>query len=647
MESALSLLHRLTAHWRSRTGSETTSPDTPSTLDPRLHACADKLCSAENAVAAVRPGDRVFVGTACATPRTLVAALEARQPAPADVELLHFLTDGAVPHDAEGQVRSQYRHRSLFVGEDMRAAMRQCQADYVPISLARVPQLIKIGRIRVDVAFIQVSLPDAFGYVSLGLSVDIIPAAVAQARWVIAEVNPHMPRTLGDSLLHVGDIDQLVPVDTPLIEYQHPAQPGPVAERIGRYIASIIDDGATIQIGMGRFTHAAMQHLVDRQDLGIHSDVITDAIVPLLERGILTGRRKSHQAGKIVTSFAMGTQRLYRLLDGNPLFSFQAVDQVCDAATIARQHRMVSVTQAFAIDLSGQACVDQYQGELYGGVATQLEFLQGAARSEGGKAVLCLASTDQKDGSSRIRAVLNAGEAVGVTRSEVHYVITEYGIAYLFGRSLRERAVALVQIAHPDHRSALLDQAKALGLIPAEQQLRHLGAYAVEQESQVRLKDGRALLVRPAGAADGDAVRALFHGMSDRDVYTRFFRRVRGLSLVDVQRLCNLNGETEVALVAVTGPREAPEVVAHALYVLDPATNLAETAFIVHPAWQGLGLGHLMQQQLAQLARQAGIRGFVAEILPTNEAMIRLARQASDKVSSEHHEGTVRVTTLF
>jgi GNAT superfamily N-acetyltransferase len=470
---------------------------------------------------------------------------------------------------------------------------------------------------------------------------------VARARLVIAEVNPQMPRTLGDSMLHIGEIDHLVPVDTPVIEYQHPAQPGPVVERIARYIGSIIDDGSTLQIGLGRFSNEALKYLSDRQDLGIHSDVITDAIIPLLERGILTGKRKSNQVGKIVCSFAMGSRRLYELVDRNPLFSFQPIDQVCDTWTLARQHKMVSVTQAFAVDLTGQVCADQFGGDFYGGLAAQAEFLQGASRSVGGKAIICLASTDEEGKTSRIRGMLEAGEGVAIARSEVHYVITEYGIAYLFGKSIRERAVALIQIAHPEHRAALLAQAQALGYLPAEQQLRNLRAYAVEEEAHVTLKDGRQVLLRPSGAADGDAVRALFHRMPERDVYTRFFRKIRGLSVADVQRLCNVNGETEVALVAVTGSREDPQIVAHALYVLDPSTNLAETAFIVHPDWQGTGLGAQLQRHLAAHAKAAGVQGFVAEILPTNEHMIRLAKQGASQVRTEQMDGTVRVTTLF
>lgn len=646
MSKASTLLNRLADAWAARRRSA--SEQEENSIDPRLQACAAKICSAAEAVAHIRPGEHVFVGTACATPRALVSALEALTPAPADVELLHFLTDHAVAHDAQGLPKTRYRHRCFFVGQDMRSAVRHGLADYVPISLARVPKLIAIGRIPVDVALIQVSMPDEFGYVSLGISVDMIPAAVAKARLVIAEVNPAMPRTMGDSMLHVGEIDHLVPVDTPVIEYQHPAQPSQVVEQIARYIGSVIEDGSTLQIGLGRFSNESLKFLTNRTDIGIHSDVITDAIIPLLERGILTGKMKSQQAGKIVASFAMGSKRLYELIDGNPLFSFQPIETVCDAWTIAAQHKMVSVTQAFAVDLTGQVCVDQYEGDFYGGMAAQSEFLQGASRSPGGKAIICLASTAGPDGhASCIRATLQTGESSSIARTDVHYVITEYGIAYLFGKSIRERAIAMIQIAHPDARPALFEEAKSLGYLPADQTLRNLQAYHVEEERHVQLKDTREVLLRPAGAGDGDAVRKLFHQMPDRDVYTRFFRKVRGLSLADVQRLCNVNFETEVAMVAVTGSREQTEIVAHGLYVLDPSTNLAETAFIVHPDWQGAGLGSLLQRQLAAHAQRRGVLGFVAEILSTNEHMIKLARLGSTGVKIEHMGGSVRMTTLF
>ena len=613
----------------------------------REHAA--KLLTAAEAAALVQHGHHVFIGTACATPRTLVRALENLPYRQSDVEFVHFLTDGALPHNAQGECTSGYRHRSFFVGNDVRAAVRQGLAEYVPLSAARVPQLMANGRIKVDVALIQVSVPDAFGYVSLGVSVDVIPAAVARARLVIAEVNPSMPRSMGESMLHLSDIDHLVPVDTPVIEYHHPEVAGEVADAIARYIGGIIDDGSTLQIGLGRFSNQALRLLEDRKDLGVHSDLITDAIIPLLEKGMLTGRRKSRQRGKIVASFAMGTRRLYDLIDGNPLFEFQPLDAICDPGRLAAQHKLVSVTQAFAVDLSGQVCVDQIDGGFYSGLAAQAEFLQGASRSPGGKAIICLASTSADGQRSQVRATLDPGEGASIARSDVHYVITEYGIAYLFGKSIRERAAALIDLAHPKFRAELLAQAKALGWLPADQMLKHMQAYAVQDERQLQLKDQRAVLLRPAVSTDDVAVRELFHQLPDADIYTRFFRKIKGMSNRDIQRLCNLNHETEAAFVAAVGPRENPQVVAHACYFVDASTNIAETAFMVHPQWQGNGLGAALQARMVEHAQARGVLGFVAEILATNEKMIKLARTGADsgKVSMTQDGGTVRITVLF
>jgi len=286
-------------------------------------------------------------------------------------------------------------------------------------------------------------------------------------------------------------------------------------------------------------------------------------------------------------------------------------------------------------------------GEFYSGLAAQGEFLRGAARSAGGKAIICLASTADGGETSCIRTRLAAGEGATIARTDVHYVITEYGIAYLFGKSIRERAIALIDVAHPKFRARLFDEAQAAGLLPAGQALRNLHAYPIEEEVTAVLKDQRPVLLRPAMPSDANEIRDLFHRMSEEDVYTRFFRHVRRLSGEDVQRLCNVNFENEVAFVAVTGPREDPRVVAHACYFIDPSTNLAETAFMVNPQWQGRGLGAALQQRMAEHARKRGVRGFVAEILSTNAHMIRLAKSGSAQVSVEPGGDTVRVTTMF
>jgi acyl-CoA hydrolase/RimJ/RimL family protein N-acetyltransferase len=606
-----------------------------------------KLCSAQEAARKIRPGNRIFVGTACATPRTLVKALEELPLAPADVELIHFFTDGAVPHDASGKPLTKYRHRTFFVGADVRSAIKHGVAEYLPISIARVPELFNLGRIPLDVALIQVSRPDRFGYMSLGVSVDVVAAAVQNAKLVIAEVNPHMPRTMGDSAVHVSQIHHLVQVSTPMIEYVHHVSEEVVVQQIARYVASTIEDGSTLQIGLGRIPNEALKYLEDRKDLGIHSDVITDAVIPLLEKGILTGRKKTLQKGKIVTSLAMGSRKLYDILDLNPLFSFEPIEVVCDPYTIAAQRKMVSVTQAFAVDLTGQVCSDQFEGEFYGGIAAQTEFLRGASRSPGGKPIICLAATTDDGETSRIRPVLLAGEGVTVSRAEVHYVITEYGIAYLFGKPMRERAIALIQLAHPKFRQKLLEEAKQLGYLAADQTLQNMRAYPVEEERGISLKNSKQVMLRPARASDADGIRELFFKLPATDIYTRFFRRVLALSNKDVERLCNFSYENEVGFVAVTGPRELEVIVGQACYFVSPTTNMAETAFLIDPAWQGTGLGGALQQRMVEHAKARGLRGFVAEILLENTKMIALARKGSDKVSVEKDEDCLHVTMLF
>ncbi len=619
----------------------------PAPLNALLEPYADKVCDAVRAVAAIRNGEHVFVGTGCAAPRTLVQALECMPSPPADVEMLHFFTIKAFDHDAEGRCTTRFRHRSFFVGSDMRAAVKQGLVDYVPMSVARVPEMMALGRIPVDVALVQVSLPDAFGYVSLGVSVDIIPAAIARARLVIAEVNPNMPRSMGDSTLHISRIDHLVPVDAPITPFERiPVQEENV-QRIARYIAGIIDDGSTLQIGLGEVAHEALQYLTDRKDLGVHSDLISDAIIPLLINGSLTGARKTNKPFKIVASLALGSRALYDLIDSNPLFSFEPMDAVCNPVTIAAQHKMVAIAQAYSIDLTGQVCIDQFDGEFYSGIGSQGEFLRGASRSPGGKPIVCMTSTTEDGTQSRIRPALLAGEAATIARTDVHYVVTEYGIAYLFGKSIRERATALIELAHPEFRPELFAQAQALGYLSPDQTLQNLRAYPVEEELTVTLKDNRTVLLRPALSSDAQGIRDLFHHLSEADVYTRFFRHVRGLSNQEVQRLCNVNYENEVAFVAVAGPREASEIVAQACYFINPTTNLADTAFMVHPDWQGSGLGTALQNCMAAHAKKRGLRGFVADVLPGNTRMLRLARNGPPTVQVEKNADSVHITQLF
>jgi acyl-CoA hydrolase/RimJ/RimL family protein N-acetyltransferase len=603
-----------------------------------------KLVSAERALGAIRAGSRIYIGTGCAAPRTLLARLEAMEPCPADLEFVSFLTTSALPQ-VGGCPRTRYRHRVFFVGSEVRDLAGSGQLEYVPISLEEVPRLLTSRRLPIDVALLQVSAPDARGFVSLGVSVDLAPAILSVARTVIAEINPAMPRTYGESFVHLTRFDAVVRVDSPVAEYLHP-KIGGVAEGVARYIASIIDDGSTLQIGLGRVPNEALRHLRDRRDLGIHSDVITDGLVDLVEAGVVTGRCKTRYPERIVASYCLGTRRLYDFVDNNPCLQFLPIDQVCHPEEVARQSRMVSITQAFAVDLTGQVCVDQFEGEFYGGVSTQAGFIRGAARSPGGKPIVCLSSTTD-EGASRIKPLLEAGDGVGIARSDVHYVVTEYGIAHLFGKSIRERALALIEVAHPRWREMLLTSAKQLGYVRSEQYLASQAAYPVQEERIVSVKKGVPIMMRPARAGDAEALQALFHRLSPDDIYTRFFRRVRSLTYRELQTLCNVNHETEVAFLAVTGPRENEEVVGSACYFLSPTTNLAEVAFMISPEWQGTGVATALQTRLVEYAMSRGVRGFVADILPRNASMLRLIARAPGTMTTSRDEDAVHVTVVF
>ncbi len=607
---------------------------------------AHKLTTAAEAVSMVKSGDKVFVGTACATPRTLISALELLDKKLADVQFFYFLTDGAIPK-REGIPYTRFHHKSFFVGMDNREIVNRGEADYVPISLPQACSLIGNGRLTPDVALVQVSLPDENGHVSLGVSVDITKTAVDKAATVIAEINPNMPWTMGDTTIPVEKIDRMVLVNRPVIEYVHPRVIDAVSEQIARYVARVVEDGSTLQIGLGRVPNEMLTYLTNRKDLGIHSDVITDPVMDLMEKGVITGSAKTLHRGQVVASYCMGTQRLYDFIDRNPLFSFHPIEYVCDPSVMARNNKLVSVTQAFAIDLTGQVCADQFEGEFYSGVSTQPEFLRGAAASPGGKPIICLSSATEDGTASRIRPLLHEGEGATIARSEVHYVITEYGTAYLFGKSIRERALALIEIAHPSFREWLLEEARRLGYVRSDQVLRSRVAYPCEEESETVLKNGMKVLIRPSRASDERGLQDLFYHLTPKDVYTRFFTKLDSLSVSKAQHLCNVDYDHEMAFVAVTGEKEEDErIVGSSCYYVDQGTRFADVAYMIRPEWQGLGIGGMLQKRMVDYARCRGVRGFTADILAENEKMVKLVRECGN-VCMHPSYGTYEVTVEF
>ena len=599
-------------------------------------AIADKLRTPEEAVSEVKPGDRVFIGTACATPRRLIQALESSEEQLYDVKLIHFLTDGAIPVE-NGMPKTRFQHKVFFVGSDTREAIKKRKAEYIPISIAQLPRLIENERIPVNVAMVQVSPPDYKGFVSLGVSVDITRAAVLNAKKVIAEVNPNMPHTHGDSLIPVDQIDAFVEVNTPVIEYLHkPADA--IGEQIARYVARIIHDNSTLHTGIGRIPNEMLKYLTNRKSLSIHSDVITEPVIDLIEKNVITGQ--------IVTSYCMGTKALYNLIDGNTQFSFHPIDYICRSDIISRINRLVSVTQAFSIDLMGQACADQFGGEFYGGISAQPEFIRASALSFGGKSIICLSSTTDDGEESRIRPLLREGEGVTIPRSDVHYVITEYGSAYLYCKSIQEKALALIEIAHPDFRPWLLEEGIRLGYLKKGQTLKSKTAYPENEEREVELKNGEKVLIRPAKASDAGGMQDIFYNMNKQDIYTRFFRHLASFTDKMAQHLCNVDYENEMAFTAVTGERENEKVIGSSCYFVDPTDNLAEVGYMIRPGWQQCGLGTALQQRMIEYAQSKELRGFKANILVENIKMQQVIKKGA-KVQFSRCGHEYEVTSLF
>jgi len=604
----------------------------------------NKLSTPEKALSIIKSGDRIFIGTACATPRMLIQKLESMHNLLFDLKLIHFLTDGSILIE-NGSPKTNFQHKVYFVGTDTLEAVKQGKAEYIPISIVQLADLIKKDLIEFDLAIIQVSLPDEHGYVSLGVSVDVTKLAVLKAKKVIAELNPNMPYTLGDSIIPLDRIDHLVEVDTPVIEYLH--EPiDEVAKKIARYVARIISDNSTLNIGLGRIPNHMLKYLTNRKNLGIHSDVITDSVIDLIEQGVITGNKKTNHQGQVVTSYCMGTGRLYNFVHRNPRFAFYPIDYVCQPEILAGNNQMVSVSQAFAIDLTGQVCADQFNGVFYGGVSAQPELIRGTASSKGGKPIICLSSTTDDKRESRIRPLLLEGEGVTISRSDVHYVITEYGYAYLFGKSIQERALSLIEIAHPSFRAWLLEEGKRLGYIRRDQILRSTVAYPEEEEREVELKKGQKVLIRPTKASDVQGLQDIFYHLKPKDIFTRFFIHLKSFTASKAQHLCNVDYEQEMAFLAITGDRDRGMVIGSSCYFVDPTDNLAEVAYMIRPEWQNLGVGTALQKRMTEYAKSRGLRGFKATILVENVKMQRLIQKYS-KVEIKRPEGEYEVTVLF
>ncbi|MDW7711340.1 MAG: GNAT family N-acetyltransferase [Deferrisomatales bacterium] len=606
---------------------------------------ASRVVTRETALSRIQRGGKIFVGSACAEPQYLVEGLAQRAANLADSEILSILTLGIAPYTDE-KLAKIFRHNAFFIGDNTRRAVAEGRADYTPVYLSELPQLFRSRRTRVDAALIQVTPPDRHGYVSLGVSVDVTKAAVESARVVIAEVNPRMPRTLGDSFIPVDRIDYLVEHAAPVIEYLPPT-PDDVASRIGGNIARLVSDGATIQIGIGSIPNAAVHALRDKRDLGVHTEMFSDWLLDLVRAGAVTNRRKTLHRGKAVASFCMGTQDLYDFIDNNPMVELHPSEYTNDPYVIGQNDNMVSINTALEIDLTGQVCSDSIGHQFYSGIGGQVDFIRGAARSAGGKPIIALPSTARGDAVTRIVPQLSPGAGVVTTRASARYVVTEWGYTDLHGRTIRERAMALINIAHPKFRKELLEAAKRLHYVYPDQIIpTSLDLYPEKYEQRTVLA-GREILVRPVRATDEPLLKDLFYSLSDESVYRRYFNVIKYMPHERLQEELDLDYQSRMAIAAVAEQGGVEEMVGLAQYVLDESTNFAEAAFLVRDEWQGKGLGGHLVRTLVRIAQDKGVRGITAEVMPGNRAMLHLFYKLGYTVESRLEEGAYHLEFLI
>ncbi len=604
----------------------------------------DKITTPKAAIRLIQPGRRIMIGSHACEPNQLVHALVEHGDHLADNEIMHLMTLGQAPYVKPG-LEKRFRHTAFFIGANTRDAVHEGRADFMPVFLSEIPALISSRRIRIDVLLIQVSPPDAHGYCSLGVSVDITRSALDTADLVIAEVNEQVPRTHGDSFVHVDRLTRLIPVNTPL--HEHLAEPlDDVDLAIGRHIASVVPNGATLQMGIGKIPDATLTVLENHHDLGIHTEMFSDGVKRLVEKGVITCRKKTLLPGKIVTSFIIGSRDLYNWVDDNPFIEMRPSSFTNDPFVIAKNDKMVAINAALAIDLTGQVAADTLMGKFFSGIGGQVDFIRGAARSRGGKPIIAMRSTAKNGTVSRVAAVLDAGAGVVTSRGDVHYVATEYGVVDLWGKNIRQRALALIEIAHPDHRSDLLVAAKQRKYVFPDQVVVQ-AAYPWEEARQEKLPNGDTVLLRPARISDEDALKDLFYRLSNESTYRRFMTHKRAHQHEEMTELVNLDYEHNMALVVSRMENDCEQIIGMARYDVDPATLLADIAFVVLDDHQNHGIGTVLMRRMIEIGKARGLAGFSANVLGRNKPMMAIFQKSGETVHAELRNGTYHIKICF
>jgi acyl-CoA hydrolase/RimJ/RimL family protein N-acetyltransferase len=597
-------------------------------MDQITKTYPQKFVSEQAIFSRIHAGDRIFIGTGCGEPQYLVKALinyvESDPKALVDAEVVHVWTLGLAPYTAE-KFKSNFRHNSFFVGSNTRESINKGLADYSPVFLSQVPGLFRSKAIRIDVALVQTSPPDMHGNMSLGVSVDIVKAAVEAAPVVIAQVNKNMPRVHGDGFIHITDIDYIIPYDEPLLEYENNV-PDEIAQKVGMYVRRIVQDGDTIQVGYGSLPNAILSNLKGRHDLGVHTELFTDGLTGLMQSGVITNRRKNIDKGKTVASFCMGGKETYEYIHDNPSIEFKTIEYTNNPFIISQIKNMTAINGALEIDLTGQATAESLGKTIYSGLGGQADFMRGAVVAQGGKTVLVLLSTAREGKVSRIIPFLREGSGVTLTRGDIHYVVTEYGIAHLHGRNVRERAMALIAIAHPDFQPWLLEEAKKAHLIYEDQVFMpgRRGIYPEYLETFRTTHKGLKIFLRPVKITDEGLMKDFFYSLSSRSMHKRFMSFRVEMPHERLQQYLPVDYEKDMAIAALVKEGENEILVGLGQYFMNRDQHTAEVAIVVRDNYQQKSVGTEILFYLTSIARQRGLLGFTAEVLLDNEPMLRL-----------------------
>jgi len=611
----------------------------------------DKFASEEEIFSHIHAGDRIFIGTGCGEPQYLLAALvnyvKNHPKAFFDAELIHIWTLGVAPY-ADEKLQENFRLDSFFVGESTRNSVNRGAADYTPIFLSAVPDLFRSEMVPVDIALVQTSLPDKHGYLSLGISVDVVKSAVEKAGLVVAQVNSNMPRTHGDGFVNIKDIDFLIAHDEPLLEYSLKA-PTDIVQKIGRYVASLIEDGSTIQVGYGLIPDAVVPNLGAKKDLGVHTELLSHGIISLMEKGVVTNSKKIHNPGKTVASFCMADRESYEFLDENPTVEFKRIDYTNNPLIISRHRLMTAINSAMELDLTGQATAESLGGTFYSGIGGQADFMRGAVLAPGGKTILALPSTALSDSVSRIVPTLQEGAGVTLNRGDVRYVVTEYGIAYLHGKNIRERAMDLISIAHPKFRPWLMESARQRAIIYKDQKFipGEKGIYPEELEIYRTTRKGLNIRLRPAKITDEALLKDFFYSLSEESLYKRFHSARKDMPHKRLQEFVVVDYSRKVEILATVEEKEKEIIIGLGQYELNSDMHLAEVALVVKDSFQGQGVGRELLSYLILLARRQGLLGFTGEVLVANRSMVALFEKMGFDTEKRSEEGVYQMRMWF